>query len=350
MKLDEGKSWKEVFEFAEKNGVSGQTARSWVRTHKGYKQTPEPTDIKSDILKTLSKPCKYEELQDKYKITKRVLKAILEDLQEDGYLITETEENIQLCRDIISTENIYNANWRGEKVIRFGSISDVHMCSKWQQLTFLNHAYDTYAAEGIKTVYNSGDLTEGYKMRKGHEHEVFKHGADDQAKYVVDNYPKRDGIITEFVTGNHDTSHIKNGGVDIGKMIARDRPDMKYLGKLNAVVNITPNCNIEINHPLDGSAYALSYAIQKYIDAMPGGSKPNILLNGHHHKAMYLPYRNIHAYECGAIQAQTPWMRGMRIAATVGFWIIEVHVDEDGTITRCKGEFTQLYKPIKDDY
>jgi hypothetical protein len=83
---------------------------------------------------------------------------------------------------------------------------------------------------------------------------------------------------------------------------------------------------------------------------MSGGEKPNILLNGHHHKAFYMIYRNIHAYECGTTQAQTPWMRGKRIAANMGGWIITVHVTEDGTISRCMGEFIPLYKPLEHDY
>ena len=36
---------------------------------------------------------------------------------------------------------------------------------------------------------------------------------------IAKNYPKRDGIVTEFITGNHDHSFIK-GRLDIGRSIA----------------------------------------------------------------------------------------------------------------------------------
>ena len=49
-------------------------------------------------------------------------------------------------------------------------------------------------------------------------------------------------------------------------------------------------------------------------------------------------------------QAQTPWMLGKSIAAHIGGWIVEVHVDDEGTITRCNGEFIPFYKMIRDDY
>lgn len=125
---------------------------------------------------------------------------------------------------------------------------------------------------------------------------------------------------------------------------------MVYLGCNNAKIHITPNCILELNHPGDGAAYALSYTIQKLIDSITGGDKPNILINGHHHKAMYLFYRNIHAFEAGTTENQTPWMKGKKLAAHIGGWIIAVHVDKDGTITRCNSEFIPLYKPLENDY
>jgi hypothetical protein len=34
----------------------------------------------------------------------------------------------------------------------------------------------------------------------------------------------------------------------------------------------------------------------------------------------------------------------------MGGWIIEVHVNEEGTITRIKQEMIPFYRAIKDDY
>lgn len=306
--------------------------------------------LQESILKDLQRECKVSDLCHKYKISDRVLEATIEDIKEAGYQLVYHNGTIKLCRDIVPQENKHVEQWTGDRVIRFGVVSDCHMGSKWQQLSFLNQLYDVFSDEGISTVYNPGDLVDGYHMHPGHEYEVFKHGADEQEQYVIDVYPFREGIVTKFITGNHDHSHIKAGGHDIGRPIAAARPDMIYLGLSNAKVYLTPNCTVELNHPLDGASYALSYAPQKTIDAMMGGDKPNILLNGHHHKAFYMQYRNIHCYESGTICAQTPWMRGKRIAANMGGWIIEVHVAEDGTITRCKGELIPLYVPKEHDY
>jgi hypothetical protein len=43
-------------------------------------------------------------------------------------------------------------------------------------------------------------------------------------------------------------------------------------------------------------------------------------------------------------------MRGKQIAAFMGGWIVEVHVDESGTVTRVKQEYIPFYKAIKDDW
>ncbi len=321
-----------------------------IRPVKNQVVKSDSASLHDSILKELQKGCAISYLSEKYKESPRVIQAVMDDIKESGIMVTEINESFKICRDIVINESEHFEDWNGERIIRFGAVSDCHMGSKWQQLTFLNYLYDVFQKEGITTVYNSGDLVDGYKMHPGHEYEVFKHGADEQEQYVITAYPQRPGIVTKFITGNHDHSHIKSGGHDIGKPIAAARADMIYLGLANAKINLTPNCTLELNHPLDGASYALSYAPQKTIDAMMGGEKPNILINGHHHKAFYMLYRNVHCYEGATTCAQTPWMRGKRIAANMGGWIIEVHVTEDGTIKRCMGELIPLYKPIENDY
>jgi len=302
------------------------------------------------LLSILKNGCNMQEISEEMGMSERVAKAMIDDLVDKGHCIDEINGIWRISKSVAYQENKYQRDWNGDKIIRFGVASDAHMGSLWQQLTHLNAFYDLCQQEGIPTVYNPGDLTEGVNMRPGHEFEVFVHGCDAQAQYVVDHYPMREGITTEFITGNHDHSGIKHAGHDIGTSIARARPDMIYLGRANAKINITPNCNLMLNHPLDGASYALSYVTQKTIDAMKGGKKPNILLNGHHHKAFYLFYRNIHALECGTFQDQTPFLLGKRIDAMVGGWIVEAHVDDDGTITRFKPEFIPFYNSIENDY
>ena len=244
----------------------------------------------------------------------------------------------------------HDVKWDGCEVIKFAVMGDTQLGSKYAQLTYLHEFYDLCVREGITDVYHTGDIVDGLKMRPGHEYELYLTSADDMRDDVVLNYPKREGITTHFITGNHDASIYKHVGYDIGQGIANLRPDMKYLGRDCALVYLTPNCTLELRHPWDGTAYALSYKIQKMIEAMESDSKPNILAVGHYHKAEYLFYRNVHALQTGCFQGQTPFTRGKGISVHVGGWIVTLHVDEDGTIQRIMPEFIPYYRSIEKDY
>ena len=242
------------------------------------------------------------------------------------------------------------SKWDGTKTIKFAIIGDTQIGSKYAQLTYLHEFYDLCKKEGIKSVYHTGDLVDGLKMRTGHVYELCDVSADDMRDDVIKNYPKREGITTYFISGNHDASIYKQVGYDICQAVANARPDMKYLGRDCAVVHITPKCTLELRHPWDGTAYALSYKIQKMIEAMESDSKPNILAVGHYHKAEYLFYRNIHALQTGCFQGQTPFTRGKGISVQMGGWLVSVRVDKDGYIQSFAPEFVPYYVSIKDDY
>ena len=38
------------------------------------------------------------------------------------------------------------------------------------------------------------------------------------------------------------------------------------------------------------------------------------------------------------------------LAAHIGGMIVEVHVDHEGTVTRCRNEFVPFYRTVKNDY
>ena len=244
----------------------------------------------------------------------------------------------------------YEGKWDGTEKIRFAIMGDTQIGSKYAQLTYLHNFYDLCSKEGIKDVYHTGDVVDGIKMRPGHEYELYEVSADEMLNDVVKNYPKREGITTHFITGNHDASIYKHVGYDIGQAIANMRPDMKYLGRDCAVINLTPKCTLELRHPWDGTAYALSYKMQKMIEAMESDSKPNILAVGHYHKAEYIFYRNVHALQTGCFQGQTPFTRGKGISIHIGGWIVTIRVDKDGYIQGFAPEFIPYYYSIKDDY
>lgn len=241
-------------------------------------------------------------------------------------------------------------DWNGNQIIRFGLIGDTQMGSKYTQISYLDEFYKICTLQGINHIYHTGDITDGLKMRPGHEYELYCTSADELKDDVIKNYPKYHSITTHFITGNHDASLYKHIGYDIGQSISNERPDMDYLGKDCAVVHLTPNCTLELRHPWDGTAYAISYKPQKMIEAMESDSKPNILAIGHYHKAEYIFHRNVHCFQTGCFQGQTPFTRGKGISVHLGGWIITIHVDKNGYIQAISPMFIPFYSSIKDDY
>lgn len=260
---------------------------------------------------------------------------------------TETQKRVAIQNQ---DPNIVTSKWDGTKTIMFGLIGDTQFGSKYAQLTYLHEFYKLCDGVGITDIYHTGDITDGLKMRLGHEYDIYAISADEMRDDVVKNYPKFDRITTHFITGNHDASIYKHVGYDIGQAIANLRSDLDYLGRDCAVINLTPNCTLELRHPWDGTAYALSYKPQKMIEAMESDSKPNILAIGHYHKAEYLFYRNVHCFQTGCFQSQTPFTRGKGISVHIGGWIITIRVDKDGVIQGISPEFIPFYYSIKDDY
>lgn len=178
----------------------------------------------------------------------------IEKLRNKGHEISNTNGLYKLSKNMGSTNHKYSL-YEGELTkVKFGVVSDTHFGSKQQQETLLNLAYEDFEKNNIITVLHCGDISDGLSHRPEHKYEVFALGADEQAEYIIQNYPKKESIKTYFILGNHDGWHFKNGGVDIGKVISNSREDMIYLGSQQATV-VLNNCKVRLFHPLDGSCF-----------------------------------------------------------------------------------------------
>lgn len=257
------------------------------------------------------------------------------------------KEKITVVENLIPTTHDAKS---GDKTIVFGLMGDTQFGSKYAQITHLHEFYNLLSERGITTCYHTGDITDGLKMRPGHEYELYEVSVDEMVADVVKNYPVLKNGKTYFITGNHDASLYKLCGYDIGAAIARDRKDMVYLGRDTAIIQLTDNCTLELRHPWDGTAYAISYKIQKMVEAMDSGTKPSMLAVGHYHKAEYIFYRDVHVLQTGAFQSQTPFTRGKGIAVHMGGWIVTIDVDAEGFVTRIVPEFIPFKKAIPEDY
>lgn len=256
----------------------------------------------------------------------------------------------------IQENNIFEAQTYkcecNNKKIRFGLISDTHFNSKYTQITYLNNFYDVCVNEGIDKIYHCGDIDDGENMRPGHAYENYKQGADEHISEIIKNYPYREGITTQFITGNHDASFRKSCGLDIGYQIQAKRSDFKYLGRDVVNIDITDSIIMQLRHPWSGSAYALSYRPQKIVESMEAAclDKPTILAIGHFHKIEYLYYHGVHVLQTGCFQSATPFTTGKGISVAMGGWIVTVEINNEGKLKSITPKAITFNKAIKEDY
>lgn len=270
--------------------------------------------------------------------------ALIDQLQERGYFISKEAQ----MQDYHFTPNILP--FKGD-TYKIGVISDTHIGSRWQQMTHLHSFYKYCAEQNVRDIFHSGDILDGQSVYKGHEFELFLHGADAQIDYCANNYPEYDDITTYFICGNHDESHYKKAGIDVGKHLVNRRKDMQYKGFYGAYFNLGGvDKLIYLHHGKGGVAYARSYKSQKLIEQFSPDQKPFMLFDGHYHVGNHLPmYRNVYAWQMPCFQSQTPFLKSLGLYPEIFGLIIEITI-VNGKPIKFNQEIVPFHVPITEDF
>ncbi|WP_041282820.1 metallophosphoesterase family protein [Desulfofundulus kuznetsovii] len=225
--------------------------------------------------------------------------------------------------------------------LTIGVISDTHLASRYASIEALNRFYDLCQQRNITTVLHCGDFLDGLNVYRGHLAELaLPASLDAHITYAVENYPRREGIKTLVLAGNHDTSYIKTGGLNPLPIIAQQRDDIEHLGDLYATIKLA-GVRIGLAHPEAGLTQAISYRAQKFVDAMPPQERPDILLTGHYHTTGYFVYQGVHIILCGTTQHQTPYLRRKGLRPAISACILTI-TTRGGKVERFMPEFITL--------
>ena len=318
----------------------------------------EPVAIDADVLEALKKKkvVSIEDIADALDRGPSVVAASVARLREHGYnVVSGVGRSGGLQLDTIAppvaraTITHDTSDYEG-KWVRFGVTGDKHLGNMHCRLDVLKLLYDLYESEGIDTVYDTGNWIDGEaRFNKG---ELLVHGMDAQLDYWIENHPTRPGITTRFVAGDdHEGWYQQRECLEIGRYAelranAAGRADLAYLGYAEALVELKAASGSRImmvNHPGGGSAYAISYKGQKYVESLQGGEKPAIVLQGHYHKFNVGYPREVWVVDTGTCCDQTLFMRKKQLQAHVGGQIVELMQAPDGRITRFRVEFLPFY-------
>ena len=294
-------------------GISKESVRRAVRMVNNKDKKKEQFD--SSLDSTVSK------LIERY--TPEELKLIANGFQ----LQTETYKPIH--------------NFNGQPV-KIGVLTDLHIGSKYTESERIYEAFEEFNRNEVDMVMICGDVTEGLSNRPGHIYECSQIGYEAQKDKAIEILGQWDNSPMYMIDGNHDRWYIKSAGACIVKDICENIENAEFIGHDVGEIQISPSVKIMLWHGEDGSSYSLSYRLQKIIESLSGGTKPNVMFCGHTHKYCNIFERNIYTVSCGSIQRQTPWMRGKRLSAHVGFSIFEMEIHDTG-IGRFKHEWFPFY-------
>ena len=274
-------------------------------------------------------------------------------IERQARAIAELSESLDL---MARRSRPYEVPIRGrDNVIRFGLIGDTHVGSLYQRTDALRAYYVYCEREGITDVLHCGDVIAGWRVYRGQEFELHPNARSwhEQRDMFADLAPRHKGITTHFITGNHDASFKNLVGLVAGPELAAARPDWKFVGQDIGLVTLKAKGGLEyrvmLSHPGGGTSYALSYRVQKIIESISGGQKPDMVAVGHYHKAEQIPaYRNVCGIQVGTFESQTPFMARQASAAHVGGWIVTVTLNDRARLTaRVQTEWIGFFEPME---
>jgi predicted phosphodiesterase len=229
----------------------------------------------------------------------------------------------------------------GGKRIKVLFVTDTHCGSIFDCRQWIKQAFQQGRKDGCEIMVHAGDVCDGMDFGKGgHVMELHHIGYEKQKEYTCDIMSKWKKPAY-FIAGNHDMFFWRQNGSLIVKEICT-QIGKTYLGEEVGWFSLDGKANAQVFHGEDSSSYATSYRIQKLCEAYTGGEKPNVLLAGHTHKALYMMERFVHCVSGGALSKRSRWMEQKRLAHHSGFWELDITVKSTG-VSRLGCEWFPFY-------
>lgn len=220
----------------------------------------------------------------------------------------------------------------GEKGhLKFWLLADTHLWNKNAAKKELSDFYKRAWDEWVEAFIHCGDLVDGTgHVFKGQMYELENVWYDEQLKATVEDYPYYWDIKTYVVGWNHDESFLKENWANIIKNIANLRDDIIDMWFYDARIKLN-GVSVNAHHWGWNMSYAKSYKPQKLIENIDTRNQPDIFASWHWHDALYMAYRNIHTFLPWAFLHQNMLAKRFNLGTTIGGWIVEVNIKEDGS-------------------
>lgn len=338
-----------VYEAARRLKIPGTTAHSRLRGAKSkFNLKPNPVvvgkkhqDLTGYILEALrSRRHTLAELAGKTQASTKTILDEIDRIKQSGLNIVRSGDSFAIMG---SAEPAFiggptlTLESRKDNTFTFGAVGDLHAASKYCRWDVREDLYKRIANSDAQCVLDTGNWIDGEASFNRFDLEA--HGLDEQVKLLATRHPKIKGLHTYAVWGDdHEGWYVQREGIDVGRyaesVMRSYGHEWTNLGFMEATV-ILKNRNsgavatLAVVHPGGGASYATSYAIQKIIESLEGGEKPNVGLYGHYHKMWSGIIRNVFVLQTGTAQEQTPFMRKKKLEAHVGGCLVKLEQDPE---------------------
>lgn len=277
----------------------------------------------------IKKKKSFEQVCEELQLKDYEMIGLVELMKQDGELIDYVDGQIITLKKPVQQQDVYQVPYKSEK-LKLLMISDTHLANKADRLDILKYLYAKAEDKGVQHVLHSGDFTDGRSNRPEQIYELREPSYEGQIQYAVEKYPKFSGK-TFVIQGNHDDWWFKSTGSEIVKAIAQQRDDIVYLGADVADLQIG-KLKARLFHGKGGTAYSVSYKIQKYLDSIPLVERPDILQCGHIHRAFYMKQDHTHCFQTSCLEGETPFSRMMGFPNDMSVWWADVNFDDRGRV------------------
>ena len=310
-------------------------------------------DLVEDLLELIKKEKHISEVSEALDLTDFEVLGLVHDLINDGtnIIVKPYDDGFHLLNqgDIVDKDvSTYSFTTDKSNEFKFVAISDTRLGSKSQQLAILNDIYRKAAEMGIANVILCGNISAGLKPMKDTETN-FIDDSQAQIDYIVNNYPKYEGITTYFISGKLDDKHITKNNINIGKRISEVRDDMVYLGEDICDISID-RAKMQVMNSRLMKTYTASYRTQQTVDAYRSEDKPDILLYGGLMQMEKYSHRGVNCIAVPSVCATDNEMKAKRYANTIGAWYVTVKTDEKGLLKEVTALDSPYYVSNKKDF